>query len=80
MFRSIAVSALPKGDIGSFAIVDGLSVDGVSKYHVRPLNAFVTRSIAFGPSGSDGANSENVLKSANARCRSLFSSHDMPRL
>src|SRR5947207_2290047 len=46
----------------------------------RLLNAFLTRSTALGPSGSDGDNSENFLKSANARCRSFFRAHDAPRL
>jgi len=46
----------------------------------RPLNALLTRSTALRPSGSDGASSENVLKSANARCRSLFRSRARPRL
>ena len=43
------------------------------------LNAFITRSSASEPFGSDGASCEYILKSANASRRPCLISHAMPR-
>src|SRR5258706_7931134 len=61
--RTRYVRFVPKADLGSVAIADGLLIDGVSKdVHHRPPNAFATRLMAFCASGSDGTNSHDFLK------------------
>jgi len=71
----------PNCDIRSFDVADCLLVDGASKAKLSPTaQRLYDASTPFGPFGSDGTNSEDFWKSANARCRSFFRSYEMPRL